>query len=620
MKKKIIGALGAFVVLGVAGVVFLVLPVLAVKKDLLEVQGQAKKISQSFQSQDLNQTNEGIKQTKEALARTGADYRRLSWVKFLPYLGGLYRDGERFLATGGYLLEAGEVTVESIRPYADLLGFQSEDGEVKMPEAMTAEKRLIMALETLEKIQPNIDKISEKVDSAQREIDQIDAQRYPEALWGKAVRAKILELTSMVDGIANTTRELKPAIGLLRPLLGIPSEKRYLLLFQNDAELRPTGGFLTAYALLSVNNGNLKPLGSYDIYGLDARFGNRLKAPEPILAYHKNVFNWHLRDMNLSPDFKVSMETFMENYGKVADRGKIDGIIALDTRVLVDILRILGPIGVAEWGNFSAENDKRCDCPQVFYELEKMADQPVGTVKTDRKAVLGPLMHSVLLNVMQSPKKKWPEYLNIFFQSVQEKHLLFYLFDQEAQKAVELLNAGARIKEYEGDYLHLNDCNFAGAKSNMFIKENVKQEIRIAADGTVTKTVTVDYRNPAPPSNCNLEKGDLCLNGLYRDWVRLYVPEGSELIEASGSETQVKTYEELGKTVFEAFYGDKSPLRPEGKAQLTFKYELPFKVQKGESYKLLIQKQPGTYGYEYEVDFEGRIQNFELKTDKELKF
>jgi hypothetical protein len=154
----------------------------------------------------------------------------------------------------------------------------------------------------------------------------------------------------------------------------------------------------------------------------------------------------------------------------------------------------------------------------------------------------------------------------------------------------------------------------------MFIKQSVKQEIQVAEDGIVTKTIVVDYRNPAPASDCNLERGQLCLNGLYRDWVRLYVPKGSELVAVTGSETPVRVYEDLGKTVFEAFYGDKSPLRPEGKAQLTFKYKLPFKLAKAEEYKLLIQKQPGTYGYDYEVDFSGKVQSFDLKTDKELKF
>jgi len=229
-------------------------------------------------------------------------------------------------------------------------------------------------------------------------------------------------------------------------------------------------------------------------------------------------------------------------------------------------------------------------------------------------------MHSILANAMGSPRKKWPEFFNIGLAAIQEKHLLVYFFDEELQQAMEALNAAGRIKEAEGDYFHLNDCNFAGAKSDMFIERSVKQEIEITGDGTVTKLITVDYRNPAPPSNCNLEAGELCLNGLYRDWVRLYVPQGSELIEATGTEIETKVYEDLGKTVFETFYGDQAPLRPEGRKQLTFKYKLPFKLEKGEDYQLLIQKQPGTYNPEYEIILGRQQEIFELTTDRHLQF
>ena len=174
-------------------------------------------------------------------------------------------------------------------------------------------------------------------------------------------------------------------------------------------------------------------------------------------------------------------------------------------------------------------------------------------------------------------------------------------------------------KEYDADYLHLNDCNFAGAKSNMFIEQSVLQKIDIDGSGKVTKTVTVDYKNPAPASNCNLEAGELCLNGMYRDWVRLYVPQGSKLLSINGSEVQAITYDELGKTVFEAFYGNTSPLRPQGKAQLVFKYELPFTVDKNQPYRMLIQKQPGTKDHEYTINIAGKEEIFNLSTDHELK-
>ena len=610
---------GIFLFLVILLVFFLVLPLLQMKKQALVFTAEAKGIYEGLQSQNLNKAVEKVASTKKEFEKLNGQYQKMIWLRAIPFIGGYYRDGQRIFTGGRFLLESADLVVESLKPYSDLLGLEG-DSQKRDEKEITTEERLILVLDTLDKIQPNLDKIGEKLDSAQAEIDKVNPKRYPQSLFGKKIREKVVSLIDTIDGTAQTVKEVKPIISHLKPILGVDEPKDYLLLFQNDAELRPTGGFLTAYATLSVQNGKFSTSNSHDIYTLDNRFGNRLPAPDPIKNYHKNVFNWHLRDMNLSPDFKVSMDTFLENYGKIEDPSKIDGIIAVDTKVLVDILKVLGPIGVSGFGNFSAEIDKRCDCPQVFYELERYADQPVTGLKEERKGIIGPLMHSILLNAMGSPRKQWPLFMNVIFTNIAEKHLLFYFFDENIQKTMEALNASGRIKEYDGDYLHVNDSNFAGAKSNMFIKESFDQQIEIATDGTITKTLTIDYKNPAPPSNCNLEAGELCLNGLYRDWVRVYVPKGSELIEVKGSEIQAKTYEDLGKTVFEAFYGDQSPLRPQGKAQLIFKYKLPFKYDNSQPYKLLIQKQPGTYGYENTINFKGKQENLDLETDKELKF
>jgi len=129
----------------------------------------------------------------------------------------------------------------------------------------------------------------------------------------------------------------------------------------------------------------------------------------------------------------------------------------------------------------------------------------------------------------------------------------------------------------------------------------------MGSDGTVTKTVTITYKNPEPADDCNLETGGLCLNGILRDWVRVYVPEGSQMVEVLGSDTEALTNKELGKTVIEAFI----ELRPESRTKLIVKYTLPFKHDSGE-YKLLIQKQPGAKNHHYTINFGNQTQEFDL--------
>lgn len=591
-----------------------------IRADLTSFQDKFSRISASFQSQDFNQVIGEFNNLEGDLASLEKNYQKLGYLKFVPYFNAFYRDGQHLLAGSKYMLNAGEIAIAALEPFFDLIGLGEEKEAEEEP--ITVEERLVMVLDTLDKISPQLDQISQELSKANEEVSQINPDRYPEELFGKKIRGNISSVVTMIDSSTQVVKGIKPIVSYLKPLLGVPEKKTYFLLFQNEAELRPSGGFMTAYAFLTVHNGKFTPLSSYDIYAADNRFGNRLKAPEPILDYLPNVNYWHLRDMNLSPDFSESMKVFWENYRLVSTTSDIDGIIAVDTKVLVELLRILGEIGVSGWGNFSAEDDPRCNCPQVFYELELYADKPVSAARQERKGIIGPLMHSILGNIMGSPRKKWPEFINVALAMIREKHFLFYFFDDDLQGAIETLNAGGRIKEFTGDYFHLNDCNFAGAKSNMYIQENILQEIEIAQDGTVTKTVTIDYKNPAPPSNCNLEKGDLCLNGFNRNWFRLYVPQGSELLDSTGSEVAIKTYEELGKTVFEGFYGltPGTSLKPEGKLRLTFKYRLPFKAVKGSDFALLIQKQPGTLNHQYEVHLSGQQKSFALDSDKELQF
>ncbi|HCQ31051.1 TPA: hypothetical protein DIU27_01540, partial [Candidatus Collierbacteria bacterium] len=261
--------------------------------------------------------------------------------------------------------------------------------------------------------------------------------------------------------------------------------------------------------------------------------------------------------------------------------------------------------------NFSANNDPRCDCPQVVYALEEIADRPTNKIVTGRKAVLGPLMHSMMANAMGSPKHLWPKLLNVAFDAIKQKHLLFYFFEEKTQIVAEDFNAAGRITPTAYDYLHINDANLGGAKTDMFITREVEQEITVEGS-TVTKTVSISYHNPYKGSNCNLEAGQLCLNGTYRDYIRLLVPKGSTLISVVGSEVKEIVSEDLDKTVFEAFF----TMRPESQSKIVFKYTLP--AMDLTTYRLLLQKQPGTPAIKHTIIFNGTETVVQLDQDREL--
>jgi len=336
-------------------------------------------------------------------------------------------------------------------------------------------------------------------------------------------------------------------------------------------------------------------------------------APAPILKYFPTVPLFNLRDNNLSPDFKVSMDSFYKMYQTAGGSTNVDGIIAVDTHALVSAMNILGDITV-DGTTFTTKTDPRCDCPNVIYQMEVLADQPAGIIKQNRKGIIGDLMYAIMSKAFSSsPKLYWGPLFQTMLSEMNQKHILFYMNDANAQAGFEGLNAAGRIMPFAGDYLTINEANFGGEKSNMFVSEAVTQDYALQGDGSIVKTVTVNYKNPYPPSDCNLEHGNLCLNAVLRDWFRMYVPKGSQLISNQGSEVKMTTYEDLGKTVFDGFL----TVRPQGVAKLTVSYKLPFKLAANSLLPLMVQKQGGTADNAYTITENGKtLEQFNLSSDQ----
>ncbi len=612
-SKIIIGAGVILIVLALVGFFGIFLPFRSVLASANGLKASAKEAYEAAKNQNITETSEKLKITRNKLNETSNKLKALTWVGYIPVLGTYYQDAKHFVNAGYGGLDSADIVVESIEPYADLLGLKGQGSFV----GGTAEERIRKAVETMDKVTPNLGKLAEKMSAIRKEIDQVDEAKYPQNFQGKAIRPQIKQVKDIVDQVDQALVDARPLLEILPSLLGQPTEKKYLVLFQNDKELRSSGGFITAYAVLRLDKGKIIVEGSDDIYNLDNKMARKVSAPPAILKYLPNVRQWNLRDANISPDYFVSMKNFEELYSFIPNPTKVSGIIAIDTQFLVKVMDVLGAIPV--YGTeFTTKILPVCNCPEVIYELELYADKPVNYAKGSRKDIIGALMNSIMHKALSSsPKLYWGPLFQAGINALNEKHVLVYLKDEGAQKAVEALNIGGRIREYDADYLHINDTNFAGAKSNMYVAESVEQKISVASDGTITKTLTIDYKNPQPPSDCNLERGELCLNGILRNFVRIYVPKGSQLVDFRGSEVKMTTTEDLGKTVFEGFL----TVRPLGSAQLVVNYQLPFKQAAGKDYKMLMQKQPGTEGNEYSVLMNGKkVDKFKLLFDKEISY
>ncbi len=617
------------VLLAVIGIMLLPLRGVIAQGKLVAAKG--RELSAAIKSQDLAKAKEGLAQTRVEMVKLQDEYKRVLPLKFVPVLGWYIGDGEHAINAALAGLTAGDKAVEALEPNADLLGLKGKSTFV----SGTADDRIQTAVKTMSALTPKINEMASSIDTLRKEIDAIDPARYPEKIGDTAVRSQLVSVKETIDNAANLFVNAQPLLMNLPKMLGEPKEQRYLVLFQNDKELRSTGGFITAYAQFRFVRGKAILEKADDIYAMDGALSKKFPAPPEILKFHKGVYNLNIRDSNLSPDLVTSMKQFEEMYEHVGQREKIDGIWLVDTHVLVEALKILGPMNV--YGReFSAVTDKRCDCPRAVYELEDYSTRPVNYIRTDRKDIIGVLLRDLLQKALGvSPSQYWGQLFQMLIAEINEKHVMAYFHDAETQKAAESFNMAGRImtkestaavlkyKEGEGwDYLHVNNSNMGGAKSNMFVSEKMTKDTTVNSDGTVTTKLTVDYKNPYPGSDCGLESGGLCLNAPLRNWVRVYTPAGSKLVESKGAQSPkdskpvpMDVYDSLGKTVFEGFI----IVNPMGTAKLELTYTSPVQSADGK-YRLLLQKQPGTEATEVLLKMGGRDRKkVELLTDTEVE-
>jgi hypothetical protein len=193
-----------------------------------------------------------------------------------------------------------------------------------------------------------------------------------------------------------------------------------------------------------------------------------------------------------------------------------------------------------------------------------------------------------------------------------------YFLDPADQAAAEKINAAGRMTPDEkgGDFFALVDANLGGAKSNLFVNTEIKQEVSAPENGLITKKVTLTYKNTHPGSNCNLEAGQLCLNSTLFDWQRIYLPKGAKLVSSQGYNGQAKQADEANFSVIEGTF----KVEPMGQAKVEVTYTVPYTDTV--NYRLKLWKQGGVEAWPVVMDVNGGEEKIQLDQDKifETKF
>lgn len=597
------------VVIFVILVVLVGLPGKVIFDGVKDLQTHSKAVASAYQNQNFGQLQQEVTATKGSLQKMNTSLNFLIWLTPIPIIGGYYSDIRNLTGAGVDELGAFETILNKLRPQEKELGF--------IGAPLSGPDRVSQGVKLLQASLPYLDSVEPQLKKARQSVEGIDTTKYPKEFRGVAVGQLVSTGKDFIVGTDEVVSNHRDLLQKLPVILGASSPKNYLLLFQNDKEIRPTGGFLTAYAFLQVNKGQISTSVSDDIYRLDEKLLATcqskicpLTPPAPIIKYLPEVSGkarsaWSMRDSNISPDLPTSAKEFERMYALLGQGLPFDGIMYIDSQVVESLIEVTGPIDI--YGTpYSAKVDPRCNCSNVIYELESYSEI-AAKGQQDRKAILGVLMQQILAKSLGSSSEKIPALIETIVTLANHKHAMFYLHDSSLENSLSTLNWTGQIKDFSGDYLHINDANFAGGKSNLYVDQTVTQEINKQSDGTYKKKLTIEYKNPQPFNTW--------LNGINRDYIRVYVPKGSKLISSRGSDDPINTGEDLGKTYFDAFV----QIRPQNSRKLELEYTLPY--QPNGKYNLLIQKQPGAKDFHYIIKLNGSTKsNFQLDMDQTFQF
>ena len=437
---------------------------------------------------------------------------------------------------------------------------------------------------------------------------------------------RVRQLLALADEWLPVGRDGLRLAPQLPSLLGADGPKRYLIMAQNEDELRATGGFVTGAGLVTVENGRITALEFRDSSNIDNFAAQPYDFPPQPLYDYMNLELLAFRDANFWADFPTSAQKAMDLYAYGLGVPPLDGAIAIDQEFLRLLVDATGPVPIP--GSDRSINAN--NLLQVLRQARNIQEgQQVGEWVADRKAFLGGFAAAIRARIESDFGSIDPVKLarNVV-GAVETRHLSIYMRDPDVSAALADMGWDGRLPSAPpGDFLMAVDTNMGYNKVNVYIERTLGYAVQLGPEPRGTLTILYTHSGPAVPEECYqgvTEEFELALpyealtDKCYWNYLRVYVPSGSVLQAASHHTVPGQTLfngrtwdgdaqtvaEQPGLTTFANFM-----LLPRASAETAmFEYGLPEGVVSAadvsaadgsaadgsQVYRLRVFKQPGT--------------------------
>ncbi len=387
-------------------------------------------------------------------------------------------------------------------------------------------------------------------------------------------------------------------------IFGFNDKKTYMVLLQNNQELRPGGGLIDSYAILDLDQGSIKNFKIYDVYEADKELKTHVEPPFAIRRYLPSV-HWFLKDSNFNIDFSkgtVASAIFLSSEA----HKNVDGIIAVDLSFIKSLLSVVGAVNVPAY-NETITSDN------LFQVTQKHTE----------KDFLRAVLNSLNFKISKSKDIQLLPLISAIVNSIDEKHMLFSFNDANMQTAFSLNNYSSSITDNRAvdinlinDTFGINEANLGENTINYFVTRSLSHKVIIGNDGSVKENAVITFKNSAKGNNLTIVN--------YKNYLRIILPIGANIssINIDNKKQNIVTAIE-DPTIYEkknftppvglevekynqgknTVYGFLINVGPEELRKISIDYQLPQKVSVLSpeiKYDLKLFKQPGIDFLPYE--------------------
>jgi len=385
-------------------------------------------------------------------------------------------------------------------------------------------------------------------------------------------------------------------------LLGINSPKSYLVLFQNNAELRPTGGFIGSYGILYFNQGKLADFEVKDVYWADGQLKGHVEPPAELKKYLGEA-TWYLRDSNWDPDFPISAARAAWFLEKETGRA-VDGVIAVNLYLVQNLLSHLGEIYLSDF-------NETITSANLFEKAEYHSETNFFPGSTQKQDFLGSLAAALLEEIKIAPPDKQISLLKSVWEVAEQKDLSLYLKNQTLEEMILTLGWGGEVRSLScslpqnclADNLMIVESNVGINKANYFLRRSLNHRLNLTPAGVLEETATLDYHNTS--------QSQIFPAGRYKSYLRFYLP-ASAIIDSLRLEDEqgklLKTYQD-NEMVRQVEHNRQSlgcliEIPVSAKRRLVLNYHQKTYFTPGTAtFLYLLQKQPGIIDDQFSVNF-----------------